>query len=293
MTDLNRVYRETPALWELDSAPQGFPGSTPTTPRQASRSSASATDGSALACVANFAGVPHRGYRLGVPHTDRWDEVVNTDAGVRRLGRRQPGWSRLVDTPWHGLPASAELQLRRWARCGCGRRRADQTAPKRTPGTNPDIDARCRHGFPKSPVRGWPPTAGPPPKRAWPRTCPPTSHGGIAATQRRTAPHSSRRTPTSISRDAPLETVRRWSAGRAIITVDGRYYSQGYKVRHFSLPLPKKAWPGSRARPAPQQRLPREGERRAGCDGPRPPPLESKGCARTSRSTSTSRRRAR
>ena len=46
-----------------------------------------------LACVSNFSPVPHEAYRLGLPCTGRWDEVLNTDAadyggsGVGNLGR--------------------------------------------------------------------------------------------------------------------------------------------------------------------------------------------------------------
>jgi len=50
------------------------------------------SDGSALLCVANFAGMPHRDYRFGLPFAGTWREVVNTDAegyggsGVGNLG---------------------------------------------------------------------------------------------------------------------------------------------------------------------------------------------------------------
>ncbi|MHB8451030.1 MAG: alpha amylase C-terminal domain-containing protein, partial [Mycobacteriales bacterium] len=69
-------------------------------------------DGSCLVCVANFAGVPHEGYRLGLPLAGRWLEVVNTDAelytgsGVGNLGAidaTAPGH--------HGQPAAATLRL--------------------------------------------------------------------------------------------------------------------------------------------------------------------------------------
>ena len=35
--------------------------------------------GSALACVANFSGSPHHGYRIGLPRGGHWREVLNTD----------------------------------------------------------------------------------------------------------------------------------------------------------------------------------------------------------------------
>jgi 1,4-alpha-glucan branching enzyme len=113
VTDLNRVYRETPALWELDTSPKGFSW---IDANDASGNVFSflrfGTDGSALACVANFAGVPHREYRLGLPHAGRWDEVVNTDAATY-LGSGVGNLGSVVatDVPWHGLPASAVVQI--------------------------------------------------------------------------------------------------------------------------------------------------------------------------------------
>jgi len=65
-----------------------------------------------MVCVANFAAVPHEGYRLGLPSPGSWHEVINTDAqlyagsGVGNLGA-----VKAVDEPYHGLPASATLRL--------------------------------------------------------------------------------------------------------------------------------------------------------------------------------------
>jgi 1,4-alpha-glucan branching enzyme len=68
--------------------------------------------GKVLACVANFAGVPHHDYRVGLPNAGHWREILNTDAttyggsGVGNLGTVTAD-----DHPWHGRPASALLQL--------------------------------------------------------------------------------------------------------------------------------------------------------------------------------------
>jgi 1,4-alpha-glucan branching enzyme len=111
--DLNSVYVGTPALWTRDSDPGGF-----------SWIDANDADNNVfsflrwdnhdgvVACVANFAGVPHEGYRVGLPYAGHWDEVINTDAatytgsGVGNLGRIEADAS-----PWHGQPASAMLRL--------------------------------------------------------------------------------------------------------------------------------------------------------------------------------------
>ncbi|AYY12363.1 1,4-alpha-glucan branching protein GlgB [Actinobacteria bacterium YIM 96077] len=111
--DLNRVYRDMPALWSYDTDPAGFrwidandaPGNVFSFLRYGS-------DGSVLACVTNFSPVPHEGYRLGLPYTGGWDELVNTDAEVY-TGSGVGNWGRVqaVDEPWHGHPASTTLRL--------------------------------------------------------------------------------------------------------------------------------------------------------------------------------------
>jgi 1,4-alpha-glucan branching enzyme len=111
--DLNGVYRSSPALFSADSTPEGFRWI------DANDSAGNVlsflrigVDGSQLACVANFSGAPHHDYRVGLPAAGRWREIVNTDAvayggsGVGNLGVVE-----VEDKPWHGLPASAVLQL--------------------------------------------------------------------------------------------------------------------------------------------------------------------------------------
>ena len=111
--DLNRVYRETPALWQLDTSPAGFHW---IDANDAAGNVYSflrfARDGSAIACMANFAAVPHEGYRIGLPFAGRWDEVINTDAevyfgsGVGNFGQVQA-----VAEGWHAQPASATVRV--------------------------------------------------------------------------------------------------------------------------------------------------------------------------------------
>jgi 1,4-alpha-glucan branching enzyme len=113
LRSLNSVYKSTPALFSQDTSPDGFSWI------DANDSGGNVlsflrigADGSRLACVANFAGVPHHDYRVGLPTAGRWHEVVNTDAeayggsGVGNLGTVEA-----VESPWHGQPASAVLQL--------------------------------------------------------------------------------------------------------------------------------------------------------------------------------------
>ena len=65
-----------------------------------------------LACVANFADAPHPDYRLGLPLTGRWREVLNTDAetyGGSGIGNH--GAIEAEQGEWQRRPASAVLQL--------------------------------------------------------------------------------------------------------------------------------------------------------------------------------------
>ncbi len=111
--DLNSVYRETPAMWSQDTEPAGFTwidandsaGNTFSFVR-------SGPGDSLLACIANFSGGPHEGYRLGLPRPGRWSEVLNTDAesyagsGVGNLGAvyTEP-------QPHHGMTQSVRLRV--------------------------------------------------------------------------------------------------------------------------------------------------------------------------------------
>ncbi len=111
--DLNRVYAETPALWEQDTEPAGFQW---IDANDAENNVLSflrwSADGQALVCVANFSAVPHDGYRIGLPAAGAWEEVLNTDAelyagsGVGNLGT-----VTAVEESWHGQPASATLRV--------------------------------------------------------------------------------------------------------------------------------------------------------------------------------------
>jgi 1,4-alpha-glucan branching enzyme len=111
--DLNRVYTETPALWEQDPDPGGF---TWLSIDDASRSTIAfvrwARNGDALVCVVNFAGVPHEGYRVGLPFAGAWDEVINTDAEVYGgSGVGNLGSVTAEASPYGGQPHSAVLRV--------------------------------------------------------------------------------------------------------------------------------------------------------------------------------------
>ncbi|MEU7925661.1 1,4-alpha-glucan branching protein GlgB [Micromonospora sp. NPDC049107] len=111
--DLNRVYRDTPALWAQDTEPAGFRWIAGDDVANNTVSFVRiAPDGSTLVCVANFSALPLHDYRIGLPAGGTWTEVLNTDAhhyggsGVGNLGE-----VHAEDVPWHGLVASAALQV--------------------------------------------------------------------------------------------------------------------------------------------------------------------------------------
>jgi 1,4-alpha-glucan branching enzyme len=113
IADLNRIYRETPALWSQDVDPAGFEwidandaaGNVYSFIRRGG-------SGPELACVANFSPVPQEQYRLGLPRPGRWDEILNTDADVY-LGSGVGNFGRVeaVEAAQHGEPASVTLRV--------------------------------------------------------------------------------------------------------------------------------------------------------------------------------------
>src|SRR5690554_1866794 len=110
---LNRAYRAESALWSLDSDPSGFTwlvrGDATNNVIAFLRWS---TDGTPIAVLINFSGIAVGPYRVGLPFTGEWDEVINTDAteyggsGVGNLGV-----VTATEHPSHGMPASVELTL--------------------------------------------------------------------------------------------------------------------------------------------------------------------------------------
>ncbi|MCF0095768.1 1,4-alpha-glucan branching enzyme GlgB [Micromonospora sp. MH99] len=111
--DINRAYRDTPALWTHDTEPAGFRWIAGDDVANNTVSFVRiAPDGSTLVCVANFSARPLHHYRIGLPAGETWTEVLNTDAhhyggsGVGNLGA-----VHAEDVPWHGLVASVALQV--------------------------------------------------------------------------------------------------------------------------------------------------------------------------------------
>jgi 1,4-alpha-glucan branching enzyme len=110
--DLNRLYRELPALHQLDCEPQGFEWidcndieqSVFTWRRRGRRPE------DEVVVVANFTPVPRPAYRIGLPCAGLWSERLNTDAAdYGGSGVGNAGQVRAEPSPWQGRPCSAAL----------------------------------------------------------------------------------------------------------------------------------------------------------------------------------------
>ncbi len=119
-SDLNAIYKRNPALWQLDSSPDGFSwidandalGNTLSFLRFAAPAAEGAQPAETMACVANFSAQPHLAYKVGLPQAGRWREVLNTDAAVYGgSGVGNLGAIEAVAEPWHGRPASATITV--------------------------------------------------------------------------------------------------------------------------------------------------------------------------------------
>jgi 1,4-alpha-glucan branching enzyme len=113
--DLNRVYRDHPALWQIDDDSRGFYWLEPNDAENNVVAFCRVGEDpvqDVIACVCNLSPVPREGYRLGLPQSGRWREVVNTDAGVYGgTNRGNLGGVEADAMGWHNQPFSAEISL--------------------------------------------------------------------------------------------------------------------------------------------------------------------------------------
>jgi 1,4-alpha-glucan branching enzyme len=112
--DLNHVYHEHPALWERDDDHEAFGW------LEANDADANVLafvrwgdgDSKPVVCVCNNSPVPREGYRVGLPRSGAWTEVLNTDADV--YGGSNTGNMGGVEAgpqPWHNQQFSAAVTL--------------------------------------------------------------------------------------------------------------------------------------------------------------------------------------
>jgi 1,4-alpha-glucan branching enzyme len=111
--DLNRVYRQYPALWAEDFDSSGFQWiEANDSGRNLLAYIRRQPGGGQVVVVINFAGVPHEGFRLALPGAGDWLEILNTDSdyyggsGVGNLGR-----VRAEAIAWGGMQYSASVRI--------------------------------------------------------------------------------------------------------------------------------------------------------------------------------------
>ena len=112
--DLNRLYAEHPALWQIDHHDDGFSW---LDANDAGRNQYSylrwgneSPEGlrPVVAVIVNFSGVPHHQVHVGLPYGGRWREVLNTDAEVYGgSGQGNMGYVEAYDHPHQHQPFSA------------------------------------------------------------------------------------------------------------------------------------------------------------------------------------------
>ena len=120
VSDLNRLYRSEPALYQMDHSHEGFEwidfkdweSSVIAYVRRAE------DPADHLVVVCNFTPVPREGYRLGVPELCHYAEIFNTDAAAywgSNVGNQ--GGFGSEPLPWQGQPCSLDLTLPPLAVC--------------------------------------------------------------------------------------------------------------------------------------------------------------------------------
>jgi 1,4-alpha-glucan branching enzyme len=112
--DLNTLYRGSPALYDADFEASGFEW-IDCNDHERSIVSFLRRDRAAneqMLCICNFTPVPRPNYRLGVPQSGYWEEVLNSDALLYGgSGQGNLGGIESTPLPMHGRPASLSLTL--------------------------------------------------------------------------------------------------------------------------------------------------------------------------------------
>jgi 1,4-alpha-glucan branching enzyme len=112
--DLNRLHREEPALHARDCEPEGFRWIVVDDGDQSCLAFLrfDGQGGPPIAALFNFTPVPRIGYEIGLPHSGRWREALNTDAAVYGgSGMGNLGAVEAWREPWAGFAAKARVVL--------------------------------------------------------------------------------------------------------------------------------------------------------------------------------------
>jgi 1,4-alpha-glucan branching enzyme len=111
--ELNKVYVSNPSMWQLDHHYSGFQWIDGGNADQNLLTFIRYDDaGNPIAVVINFAGHPYHDFKLGLPKSGTWLEILNTDAevyggsGVGNFGRIEANGDGS-----HGQPHSASISI--------------------------------------------------------------------------------------------------------------------------------------------------------------------------------------
>jgi 1,4-alpha-glucan branching enzyme len=111
--DINQLYRDTPALHQLDFSAAGFAWIDCHDAEQSALSYVRyASDGSLVIVVLNFTPVVRTNYRIGVPHAGSYSEIFNSDStyyGGSNVGNCVGLQTDAI--PWMEYPASLNLTV--------------------------------------------------------------------------------------------------------------------------------------------------------------------------------------
>jgi 1,4-alpha-glucan branching enzyme len=114
LRDLNRLYRDTPALHKLDSCSEGFSWIDCSDSEQSVIAFAryGSEPGQVVIAICNMTPVVRNGYRIGVPEPGRYLERINSDAGIYGgSGVGNLGAVAAEPIPRHGYEQSISLVL--------------------------------------------------------------------------------------------------------------------------------------------------------------------------------------
>ena len=112
VADLNKLYKQTPAIWSQDFTPDGFQW---LTSDDADHNTLSfvriGTKGEECVVVVNFSGEAWSDYQVALPHGGRWTEVLSTDSTVYGGSGISNSTFEADAGEYHSRPASARITV--------------------------------------------------------------------------------------------------------------------------------------------------------------------------------------
>jgi 1,4-alpha-glucan branching enzyme len=111
---LNRLYREHPAMHELDTEPAGFEWVDANDSENSTLSflRKGKSEREVILAVCNFTPVPRLNFQIGVPLGGWWRELLNSDsADYAGSGMGNGGGAMAESKKYHGRPFSLNLTL--------------------------------------------------------------------------------------------------------------------------------------------------------------------------------------